>query len=177
MRDADLASLYERYGPLVRRRCFTILKSPADADDALQEVFMRVQRYGVRPETESMLAWLYTLATNCCYDAMKKARRLTPLADNAVLGARNEALPASGNPNDGDRRALLRAVLSRLDRRCCEIGILHFLDGLTQDEVAQRTGYSRKTIGKKLAEFESQFVTMWRAAHGSGHAPHSGGAA
>ena len=71
-----------------------------------------------------------------------------------------------GVPGDADRRAVLGQVLRRLDEKTRHIGILHFLDGLTQEEVAAETGFSRKTIGKKLQAFEENFLVLWRNATG-----------
>jgi DNA-directed RNA polymerase specialized sigma24 family protein len=41
--------------------------------------------------------------------------------------------------------------------------VLHFLDGYTQEEVAAQTGYSRRTIGKKLQQFEQRIRQLWQA--------------
>jgi DNA-directed RNA polymerase specialized sigma24 family protein len=55
--------------------------------------------------------------------------------------------------------------LRKLDTTAQHIGVLHHLDGYTQEEVAERTGYSRKTVGKKLQLFETAFQALWRGAH------------
>jgi RNA polymerase sigma-70 factor (ECF subfamily) len=52
---ATLARLYETYGYLVHRRCLSLLKNAQDADDALQEIFVRVQRYGKQASVASEL--------------------------------------------------------------------------------------------------------------------------
>ena len=43
-----------------------------------------------------------------------------------------------------------------LDETTREMALLHWLDGMTQEEVAQQTGYSRKTVGVKLKDAETQ---------------------
>ncbi len=163
MEEAELSTLYERYGHLVHRRCLALTGSRADADDALQEVFLRVQRFHHSQSGESPLGWLYAIAANCCFDLMKKRRREEP------GGERLEASDtrAQGSATDADRRALLGAVLRQLDEKTRQIGILHFLDGFTQEEVAERTGYSRKTVGKKLQLFEALFQEHWIRAGGA----------
>src|SRR5687768_3477341 len=102
----DIGELYERYGYFVYQRCLALMKNEADAEDALHEVFMRVQRYRDTEVGASTLAWLYTIAGNCCFDLMKKRG----------LGQPQKLSSASvGGPSDADRRALLTAVLRRLD--------------------------------------------------------------
>jgi RNA polymerase sigma-70 factor (ECF subfamily) len=130
MTDAELTQLYEQYGYLVHRRCAALLGNASDAEDALQETFLRVKRYGARPTTGSALSWLYTIASDS---------------------------RASGSGADADRRALVGAALRTLDERTRQIGVLHYLDGYTQEEVAAQTGYSRRTVGKKLKIFEDLF--------------------
>ena len=151
--DQELAALYQQYGYLVHRRCLSLTGNAADAEDALQETFLRVKRYGARPET-SPLAWLYTIAQRCAFDLMAKRKREEPAApeDLSKLDAR-----AEGEAEDADKRAVLGAVLRNMDSKTRDIGVLHYLDGYTQEEVASQTGYSRKTVGKKLKLFEEVF--------------------
>jgi RNA polymerase sigma-70 factor, ECF subfamily len=148
--EADWAALYEKYGYLVHRRCLTLLGDPADADDALQEVFLRVKKYAQTKREGPVLAWLYTIAMNCALDARKRRRRETPTEDEELV--RNAR--TCGDAADGDRKAAWQLLLASLDSTTREIGVLHHLGGLTQEEVGARTGYSRRTVGKKLKEFE-----------------------
>jgi len=151
--DERLAELYTRYGYLVRRRCLAVLGSAVDAEDAMQEVFVRVRKYGVpQPPPASLLAWLYTVANRCCYDALGRRGRQEPL-DPAELPQVDQR--TVGSLADADRRAVVGAVLRELDEATREMGLLHHLGGLTQEEVAEKTGYSRKTVGKKLQAFEA----------------------
>lgn len=168
MDDALLAQLYERYGYLVHRRCLALVRTPADAEDALQETFLRAKRYGrTRPGAAggdagggSTLAWLYTIAANCCFDLMKKRGR-EPVADEADQLALEHH--GHGSAGDADRRALVGLALRQLDEKTRTIGVLHFLDGYTQEEVAAQTGYSRKTVGKKLQAFEDRVRRIFQA--------------
>jgi RNA polymerase sigma factor (sigma-70 family) len=161
---AALARLYETYGYLVHRRCLSLLKSTQDAEDALQEVFVRVHRYGRPDALSSELAWLYSIANNCCFDLMSRRGREESREPQAL---EREASAAQGSPNDADRRAVLGSVLATFDDTTRIIGVLHYLEGFTQEEVAERTGLSRKTVGKKLGRFEEAVMTLWRRAHGT----------
>lgn len=164
MTDAELASLYEQYGYLVHRRCLTLLGNAADAEDALQETFLRVRRLGARPDS-SPLAWLYTIASHCAFDLMNKRRREAPESPDKLpmLDARRV-----GSAEDPDHRAVIGAVLRTLDEKTRAIGVLHYVDGYTQEEVAVQTGYSRKTVGKKLKLFEDMFRSMWSSGRVEG---------
>lgn len=158
MDDARLAELYERYGFLVHRRCLQLVRRPEDAEDALQETFLRVKRYGPPKDGGATLAWLYTVAARCCFDLMDKRGR-EPVAEESQLAALEER--GEGGTEDADRRALLGAALRTLDGKTRTIGVLHYLDGYTQDEVAAQTGFSRKTVGKKLKTFEDRIRQLF----------------
>jgi RNA polymerase sigma-70 factor (ECF subfamily) len=158
--DAELSQLYQRTGFLVHRRCLQLLRSQSAADDAVQEVFMRVLRYHRDQGGESMLGWLYGIAANVCFDQLKQQARHRADADAA------ESVERPGAEQDPDRQAVVGAVLRQLDPRTREVGVRHFLDGMTQEEVADSTGYSRRTVGKKLALFEAEFRRLFLGAGG-----------
>jgi RNA polymerase sigma factor (sigma-70 family) len=150
LQNLEIGALYERYGYYVQRRCLALLGNAADAEDVTQEVFMRVQRYQSSLTAPATLAWLYTIATRCCFD---RGRRRAAEEPADPLGLAELDARYSGDARDGDRRAVALQLLHRLDDDGREIALLHHLEGLTQEEVAARTGYSRKTVGKKLAQF------------------------
>jgi RNA polymerase sigma-70 factor (ECF subfamily) len=171
---SGLAQLYEKYGYLVHRRCLAMLQNREDAEDALQEVFLRVQKYGTLHRSQSMLAWLYAIAFNCCCDLMKRQGR----ERGAINGKLSEpAAQMLGSPVDSDRRAIVGAVLRKMDSKIREIGMLHHLNGMTQEEVAESTGYSRRTVGKKLKSFEQFFKCALSEAWAFDNASRSKGAA
>lgn len=160
MDDTQLADLYTRYGYLVHRRCLQILQRNEDAEDALQETFLRLRRLGATPsEGGSTLAWLYTVARRVSFDLLEKRRR-DPVADEDQLASLERR--GEGAAEDADRRALVGAALRQLDGKTRAIGVLHHLDGYTQEEVAAQTGYSRRTVGKKLQQFEERIRVLWQ---------------
>ena len=155
MNDASLAALYEQYGHLIFLRCQRLLAHPADAEDAMHDVFVRAHRHP-SPE-KSTLIWLYRIATNCCFDRLRKRR----MVERKRLPDEEAHVEV-----DPDRRALLTMVLRQVDEVTCEMGLLHHVDGLTQDEIAHECGFSRRTVGKKLEAFDMEFKARWQEAGG-----------
>ncbi len=149
MTNDALSQLYTRYGALVFRRCRVLLRSDADANDALQETFMRVQRYPPN-DVKAMLPWLYGIASRVCFDQLAQRKRA-----GGFLGRLSDVF--SGTTGESaETKLCLGAELLRLDETTREMALLHWLDGLTQEEVATKTGYSRKTVGVKLKDAETQ---------------------
>jgi len=144
MTQDELADAYRRFGPLVAQRCRAIVRDDALAEDALQNVFMRLWRYESSfAEAESKLGWLYRVADRCCFDllARRRTRKETSLSD---LPERQRA-----DASVEDRELVLR-FLGRFDERTQQVAVLHYLDGLPQEEIARATGWSRQTVWKKL---------------------------
>ena len=80
----DIESVIEQYGDMLYRLCLIILRSESDAEDAVQDTFIRLFRRA--PEFESSehrKAWLIRVATNRCRD-MLRFRARHPLSDAEI---------------------------------------------------------------------------------------------
>ena len=138
--------LFERYGAMVYRRCVAILKSEDAARDAVQEVFLRVieRRHQFRGESAPS-TWLYAVATLHCLQHLRdQAGRSAKLAN---LDARTELVPG---PEDH------LALAQLLDGEPEDVRLmvyLHYVDGMTMDEIARTVGYSRKTVSRRVQSF------------------------
>jgi RNA polymerase sigma-70 factor, ECF subfamily len=143
----ELADLYRRYGPLVHERCEAILRSRDAADDVLQEVFLQVWRYAKAfSQARSQRAWLYTTAHHCCFRHLRRHRRKAEVLEQVAAGLEEPV----GEQTLDDRQLIFR-FLSHFDDRVKQVAVLYYLDGLTQAEIAEETGWSRQTINKKLS--------------------------
>src|SRR5262244_506131 len=94
MTSEEVAEAYRRYGSLVLRRCRRILRDPAAGEDALQEVFVRLMRYGrAFHQANSKVLWLYRVADRCCFDLLT---RRSGSAEAPMSGNRGEASDPTG---------------------------------------------------------------------------------
>jgi RNA polymerase sigma-70 factor, ECF subfamily len=140
----EVADAYRAYARPVLRRCRRILRQQHAAEDVVQEVFLRLWRYGDSfREAECKLGWLYRVADRCCYNELRRrnGRRELPATDEPG------STPESHVPED---REVIRQFLGRFDERVQKVAVLHYVDEMTHDEIAALTGWSRQTIHKKL---------------------------
>jgi RNA polymerase sigma-70 factor (ECF subfamily) len=153
--DGELGEAYRTYGGLIARRCRYLLRDDAAGQDAVQEVFLRLWKYGQSyRDAESKLSWLYRVAERVCFDRMRSTRR----RDEVPLDgsdARDAAEPPSELPARLAERDTVLRFLSRFDDRVKQIAVLHYLEGATQEEIATAIGWSRQTVAKKLALLRS----------------------
>jgi RNA polymerase sigma-70 factor (ECF subfamily) len=89
----------EKHRAALTGHCYRMLGSPDDADDAVQETFVRAWRNLDRFEQRSsMKTWLYSIATRVCLDALSdRARRMRPMDLGPVGSVHDElrTLPAA----------------------------------------------------------------------------------
>jgi RNA polymerase sigma factor (sigma-70 family) len=139
----EVEELYARYGHLVLRRSRGILRHETSAHDALQTVFLKVIRHGsALRKVESKLGWLYTVTDRCCIDIMKRRRR--------DLRFENGPSSCSSQPPPPiEARSTLSTLLGKLQPRERIVALLLYGDGLTQEEISERLGWSRQTVNKK----------------------------
>ena len=92
-----------------------------------------------------------------------------PEARNALDIPTRVALAAAFDwlGSDPDVRAIVGAALRNTDERTRQVVVLHHLHGMTQEEVAVATRYSRKTVGKKLDAFAQMLQAAWRSNRGA----------
>jgi RNA polymerase sigma-70 factor (ECF subfamily) len=146
---STVGELYRTYGPVVYRRCLRILKDPEAAKDATQEVFMKLIRDMARLEDrETVLPWIYRVATNHCLNHRRNATRRGEDLDAPPL-----ELAASTGPDTVPDRQLVQQVLARFDTTTQTVAVGVLVDGMEQEEVAEVLGISRRTVARKLARF------------------------
>ena len=138
----ELKDLYETFGPAILRRARALLRRDADAWDAMQEVFERLLRSGASFRGDARpMTYVYRVTTNVC---------LNVLRGRAVREAAPQVSPHAPEGDTVEVVNLLRALSDQLDERAREVAVLHFLDELTQEEIAEVLGVSRKTIQRDL---------------------------
>lgn len=137
--------LFERYGAMVYRRCAAILRSDDAARDAVQEIFLRVieRRHQFRGES-SPSTWLYAVATLHC---------LQLLRDQTSHRAKLATLEIPDRVSHPEMQLALAQLLEHESEEVRLMVYLHYVDGMTMDEVATTIGYSRKTVTRRVQGF------------------------
>jgi RNA polymerase sigma-70 factor (ECF subfamily) len=146
--DQRLRELFLKHGPAVYRRAHRLLGNHADAEEATQEVFIRVMRGEEGFEGRSQVTtWLYRITTNYCLNQIRDRRRRQELMEE--------------NPPDDERSApaapadlvLLRRLLSEADEQQARAAIYVHLDGMSHEEAAELLGVAKRTVGNLLDRF------------------------
>jgi RNA polymerase sigma-70 factor (ECF subfamily) len=145
--EAALGALYQKYSPAIYAHCRRFLQSPAAARDATQEAFVRVIARGVvLPREEEALRYLYRVSTNVCLNLLREHSVHTRAAPTLMANAAHTRSAESGLAD----REFVNAVLNRCGEGGAQVAIMHYLDGMSQVEIADVLGITRRTVFNRL---------------------------
>ena len=135
----DLAGLLEEHGAHLLRLCTLYLGDRSQAEDAVQDAFLRCLEKA--PDFESPAharAWLLRVTVNGCKSRLRAPwrRRTAPLLD---------AYPAAA-PEEGTRREAMQALPAR-DRAVLH---LYYYEGYQTAEIAALTGLREGSVRSRL---------------------------
>ena len=138
--DETISRIVETYSPMLLRLAYTRLDDPADAEDIVQEVFLKLLT--ARPlfrDSEHEKAWLIRTTLHRASDLRRSAaRRNVPLEEAAQAAA-----PQAGSE-------LLTAVRA-LPEPYSAVIHLYYYEGYSIKEIAKLLGVPAPTVGTRLA--------------------------
>jgi RNA polymerase sigma-70 factor (ECF subfamily) len=146
----------ERHRVALTRHCARMLRSPADAEDAVQETLLRAWRcQGGFERRSGLYSWLYRIATNVCLDMLKdRSRRPVPIDPaplaSAPLEATAEVDPAERALTSEAFRLALGAALERLPARQRAVLLLREVLCWRATEVAELLGMTTVAVNSSL---------------------------
>jgi RNA polymerase sigma-70 factor (ECF subfamily) len=143
-----MATLYDRYSPIVYSVALRVLGDTGAAEDVLQEVFMQLWRNpgGFDSSRGNLAAWLAVISRNRAIDAVRKRRPDTDIADVIVSVEPDLAGDAERARAMEKVRGALGAMPSA-QRSALEMA---YFEGLTHTEIAAKTGEPLGTIKTRI---------------------------
>lgn len=144
------AQVYETYGPALYRFCLIQMKNPADAEDVLQDVFIKRLYQAPRfksPEHERN--WLYRVALNLCRDEWRRGRR-SELPLEAAVGV---SLPP-------EELSLLDQAANLPEKQRTALH-LYYYEGYTVREVARLLDVTVPTVKMRLKRGREALRKEW----------------
>jgi RNA polymerase sigma-70 factor, ECF subfamily len=143
-----------------------LLRDPHDAEDALQDGFLRAYRAIDRFRGGDAKAWLLTIVRNVCYSRMRQGRRepQTDVFDDEAHGSDHGPAAANALEWREVKGELLRQALERLPDEYREAIVLHEIEGLAYREIAEVADIPIGTVMSRLArarrKLQAELVTL-----------------
>ena len=142
----------EAYYPRCLRFARGVLHNPDEAEDIVQETFVRLYRALPRYEERYRFeSWLFHILGNCCRTANKVTRRhdVTHVDDERVIGRLAAPdTPATRYENEfGDN---VRQALAEVPDYNREVFLLHYIEGFSYEEIERITGVKQSALKMRV---------------------------
>ncbi len=151
--EAQAEHYYRRYAGLVRYRALRILADEQDAREITQEAFARLLHH-YRPEdaAETPAALLTRITTNLALnlirDRTSRRQKLAQQGPGVAMGSASLL-----DHETIERTELVRSLLDRVPQDVAHLAVNYYVDGMTQEEIAELHQISVPTVRKRLALF------------------------
>lgn len=156
----DVEAYYRDLAPMVLRRCRRLLRDEEKAVDAMHDTFVNLLRADERLVDQAPASLLLRIATRVCLNRLRTDRRHPEDRDDeALLAIAAEEEPEARSIS----RFLLRDLLGKEPESTRTMAVLHFVDGLTLEEVGREVGLTAEAVRKRLRKLRARVMERDRA--------------
>jgi RNA polymerase sigma-70 factor (ECF subfamily) len=151
--EAAVAALVSQYSGTLYRVAYSVLRNAADAEDAVQEAFMRVLRHReTLDEVRDQRVWLIRIVWNIVLDRKRRAKTRPETDDVAELA---RVLPAGGLSAEeraaaAQHHARVLACVEQLPAKERQVLMLSAFEELTSVEIASVLGITESSVRSRL---------------------------
>lgn len=129
-----------------------MLRNPDDAEDMVQETFVRLYRALPRyEERQRFESWLFQILGNCCRTANTAFGRYAARVDDDQDAL--ERVPSPDDPGqqfDHEWGDAVRSALADVPDYNREIFLLHYIEGFSYDEIERMTGVKQSALKMRV---------------------------
>ncbi len=161
--DEALAALVSQYASILYRVAFSVLRNPADAEDAVQETFLRVLRHRHKlGEVRDNRVWLIRIVWNVVLDRKRRAKTRPETDDVAELA---RVLPADGLSAEqtaaaAQYHAHVLACVEQLPAKEREVLVLSAFEELSSVEIASALGTTESSVRSRLFRARNRMAEL-----------------
>ena len=158
----------ERFAELVtrhQRRAVRIgyhyLRDAADADEAVQDAFMKAYTSLSQLEKpETFGAWIKQIARNKALDYLRARKRRRITGDEALEGAADDGMDAGEAAGQEERQSAVQRALATLDEGERVVAVRVLMQQMPMSQVAKELGLSTKVVKARLQAARAALMKM-----------------
>src|SRR5262249_14801882 len=148
---AAFDAFYDRYAQIIFGLCLRILRDRAEAEDALQDIFVQIWKEAERfdPARASAKTWIFTIARSRSLDRYRSRKSVQQRVEPDTTDF--AAVPSAGDLQQSSlMQQYVGRALEQLSKDQRYVLELSYYEGLTQEEIAERLGEPLGTIKSRI---------------------------
>ncbi len=146
-REEAYRQLIEEYGNRLLRTCYLILKDREEAEDVVQETFIKVfKKIDTFKEKSGLYTWIYAIALNLSRDRMRMKQDMLELKDEWIG---NDDVESQVEINID--KELLRKEIFEMNSLYREVLVLFYFEALSIKEISNLLNEKEGTIKSRLS--------------------------
>lgn len=145
------ACIVERYQTAVFNLCYRMLGTPAEAEDAAQDVFIRVWRQlHTFQRDRKFSTWMLAIASHHCIDLLRRRRATLVPLDSVEIRAPSPDPQPEESMLEAEQRQAVQKLLHTLPPKYRLVTMLRYFRDLSYLEIADLTGLSESAVKTQL---------------------------
>lgn len=154
--EAAVAELYDRFGSLVYRMAIQAMPSRAEAEDAVQEIFVRLWRTAERydPARAALVTWVMLISRRHLVDKLRRTRarvKASSLESAQAGGVEASVMPDASSGERDERMAVLLKRIAALPELQRTVVTRAYLGGQTLRQIGDELNTPLGTIKSALS--------------------------
>lgn len=158
---AAFDELVRRYRRRVYGICFRYFGDASDAEDAAQDAFVALlRRAHTFQGTSSFSTWMYRVAVNACNDLARKRGRRPQRSDADVSTLADDLASPDDMMSRRELGMVLEKALAQLDPETRAAIVLHDVQGVPYQDIAERLGMAVGTVKSRIHRGHSRLAGL-----------------
>lgn len=156
--------LYDRYSPKVFGKCFSLLKSEAKAQDAAQEIFVKVLLNLSKFSGKSKFStWLYSITYNFCIDMIRKNKKSIGVLVDDINAFGDEVIDEIEDSEIMETNVIrLKVVLNKIPAGDKAILLMKYQDEFSIKDICGILNKSESAVKMKIKRAKEKFVKTYK---------------
>ena len=151
--------VYNSYKNLLYNSCFRILKNKEDAEDIVQDAFIKgFQKVNQVNDDVNLAAWFRRIAINLCFDKIRKEKNVFLLDDSREIEAETEELDIDNAEEFSVD--FIKECINKLKEKYRVIVVLYMIEEYNHREISELLQLNESTVRNQYARGKNQLITM-----------------
>ncbi len=153
--------IYEHFSPQIYRYVYRLTGNRELADDITQETFLRAfQNIRGLARDSNISAWLYRIASNACFDLLRRRRLITWMPILEESDKTDEFTEDDFSPRIVESEVVRRALLE-MPPALAVCLVLRSVEGFSCEEIAEILRIPKGTVFSRLARARESFIQIY----------------